>query len=604
MKFKIIVPIVFAAFFSMSANAEFTLANSKTENISVVAKNATSDQDWCSPEIPLLVKSINGDALSMDGLARLTPKLGALFSSQCASVEKATLDIVDANGMTINNRVITKSTEWVLNIEEVSKPTKTVEDVKTQEVAPVESSPVADRVDLDTMPNSNKQQQATDTKPYSTPTEQLTTDSVPVPVKQNNAVSITQAKDNNTENQANTQSNTLDVATRQKYNTNDNQFIFLSLLSMVVFAGLIFGFIKSNISDKLSSARIALVATIIFSGLSTFYFWSDYSHVDPIIKLSIQTFFISVFLASLYALFSWITGLSFLTQGLKELTSLSNGDYGRIYTAFSEDVKSLLLDASKIKIYVDENSEVVNAFAYTNMMGSSCVVLNKPLIENLTFDEVRAVVVHELGHIRHQDSALMMLIMMVKNSIDRIVLFPVTITKVALSFLLIGAGAGLRSMNKAGMYVLLVFMTIAIFLLGYAAVLIVMFMLPGMILDVFFNIEAFKHSRVREFDADATAKELGLAESLSNALIRMHNLGGAVVLPDGQAKAFMGAPSNFSASSGINGSYSFASDSWISPTKWTKYFKPHLFSTHPEPQERIEKLKDTAKQENASEDHI
>jgi Zn-dependent protease with chaperone function len=292
------------------------------------------------------------------------------------------------------------------------------------------------------------------------------------------------------------------------YISNDSRFIVLSFLTIILFVGLIYFFIKYSKFDKLITARIVVISTLVFSGLSALSMIIDLTHVDPLIKMAVRSFFVSVFLASLYAVVSWIFAIRFMISELRELTSISTGYYETLYNDFKKDLARLGLDDKKIKIYVDENTEVVNAYAYTSFMGTSCVVINKPLIENLTADEVRAVVVHELGHIKHQDSAMMTIIMMTKDAIDRIVLAPVTLTRFAIRYIFSGIGIAFRSMNQAGVMALFIIFAISVFILGYAALMIVMFMLPGLLIDVFFNISAFKHSRDRELEDEHTVKEL------------------------------------------------------------------------------------------------
>lgn len=53
---------------------------------------------------------------------------------------------------------------------------------------------------------------------------------------------------------------------------------------------------------------------------------------------------------------------------------------------------------------------VPNAFAYGNVLSGHKVAVTRGLIDNLPRDEVEAVIAHEVGHIRHKDVEIMMVI--------------------------------------------------------------------------------------------------------------------------------------------------------------------------------------------------
>lgn len=48
-----------------------------------------------------------------------------------------------------------------------------------------------------------------------------------------------------------------------------------------------------------------------------------------------------------------------------------------------------------------------NAFVFGRTVGSAEMVVNRPLLEQLNQDEVRAVLAHEVGHLRHRDVTIM-----------------------------------------------------------------------------------------------------------------------------------------------------------------------------------------------------
>ena len=75
------------------------------------------------------------------------------------------------------------------------------------------------------------------------------------------------------------------------------------------------------------------------------------------------------------------------------------------------DIVHRTADESKIprpKVYVVENP-TPNAFAFGRTQKSSCVALHTGLLEKLSEEEVRGVIAHEIGHIKHRDVLVMTL---------------------------------------------------------------------------------------------------------------------------------------------------------------------------------------------------
>ena len=60
----------------------------------------------------------------------------------------------------------------------------------------------------------------------------------------------------------------------------------------------------------------------------------------------------------------------------------------------------------KPKVYIVEK-ESPNAFAFGRTQKSSAVALHKGLIEKLNNDELKGVIAHEVGHIKHRDTTVM-----------------------------------------------------------------------------------------------------------------------------------------------------------------------------------------------------
>lgn len=74
---------------------DYRLAYSKAENMEIFVEGATQE-NWCSTTLSL--RAVHGGAVDEQALARLLPKLGALFSQQCPQAQQATWRELDAQG--------------------------------------------------------------------------------------------------------------------------------------------------------------------------------------------------------------------------------------------------------------------------------------------------------------------------------------------------------------------------------------------------------------------------------------------------------------------------------------------------------------------------
>lgn len=63
------------------------------------------------------------------------------------------------------------------------------------------------------------------------------------------------------------------------------------------------------------------------------------------------------------------------------------------------------------------NIEIPNAFAYGNVFTGYKVAVTRGLVNNLPRDEVEAVIAHEIGHIKHRDVEVMMIISIIPSLI-------------------------------------------------------------------------------------------------------------------------------------------------------------------------------------------
>ena len=149
-----------------------------------------------------------------------------------------------------------------------------------------------------------------------------------------------------------------------------------------------------------------------------------------------------------------------------------------------------------------------NAFATGAFKNSALVAVSTDIMGQMTKEELRAVLGHEMSHVANGDMVTLTLVQGVLNA------FVIVISRVLASVLAnAGNGEGGRRRNNGGLYFLLV-MVLQI-VLGILASLVVMWF-----------------SRRREYAADAgSAKLLGTPSAMIAALRRLGNLQPGV-LPD------------------------------------------------------------------------
>ena len=149
-----------------------------------------------------------------------------------------------------------------------------------------------------------------------------------------------------------------------------------------------------------------------------------------------------------------------------------------------------------------------NAFATGAFKNSALVAVSTDIMGQMTKEELRAVLGHEMSHVANGDMVTLTLVQGVLNA------FVIVISRVLASVLAnAGNGEGGRRRNNGGMYFLLVM--VLQLALGILASLIVMWF-----------------SRKREYAADAgSAKLLGTPSAMIAALRRLGNLQPGV-LPD------------------------------------------------------------------------
>jgi len=136
------------------------------------------------------------------------------------------------------------------------------------------------------------------------------------------------------------------------------------------------------------------------------------------IVLFILSFFnISLFFAAIilpiYWLIQWIISPYLITGRVAEIFPY-DPIYGWIYKEVEEIAKKSNIKMPKVFITDDP---FPNAFAYGNYLTGKRVAITRPLLEILNEDELKAVLAHEIGHVKHFDVEIGMAIGLIPSTL-------------------------------------------------------------------------------------------------------------------------------------------------------------------------------------------
>ncbi|MDI9619603.1 MAG: zinc metalloprotease HtpX [Candidatus Nezhaarchaeota archaeon] len=259
----------------------------------------------------------------------------------------------------------------------------------------------------------------------------------------------------------------------------------------------------------------------------------------------------------------WLIG-PYIIEAAYKVRSIDPAEYPWLVRAFENVVRrSGLKKPPKLGI---AEIDLPNAFAYGNPLKGNGVAVTRGLLRSLPPSEVEAVLGHEVGHLKHKDVALMMMIS----------ILPALIYYIGYS-LYISGWLGGSSRDRGGGPLLL--------LVGGAL----------MVLSFIFNLFVFYFSRLREYYADAHAAlsvdngarnlQRGLVRIMSNTR-KFHRLGGSRQLERiSEFKAFFISDPSL----GVEG-YGDV-DKMVEEIKRMKpSLLSDLFSTHPHPAKRLRSL--------------
>ncbi len=227
--------------------------------------------------------------------------------------------------------------------------------------------------------------------------------------------------------------------------------------------------------------------------------------------------------------------------------------------------RSGLKEAPKAMIaYVD----VPNAFAYGNIVSGYKVAVTKGLINNLPREEVEAVMAHEVGHIKHKDVEVMMVVSILPALIY-------WLGQVLLRYGFISGAAGERRDSRG------------------SPALLAAFGLGLLIISYVFNLFVLYLSRLREYYADSHAATTlpGGASKLQRALARI------LVVSDSLRRLRVGGLSQISKFKALlisDPELSIGGRRFYNIDEVVEYIKNaktplvlEVFSTHPDPAKRL-----------------
>jgi heat shock protein HtpX len=171
------------------------------------------------------------------------------------------------------------------------------------------------------------------------------------------------------------------------------------------------------------------------------------------------------------------------------MREIKEGEYPWLHSMLDELVKKAGLP-KKPKLYLVYDS-TPNAFAFGWSKSRAFIAVHSGLIEMLNKDEIKAVLAHEVGHIKHNDVVLMTIASMIPTIIY---------------YLIIAAGSLLtaraRERERGGIYPLLVFL--GAYVAQFFTYLLVLYL-----------------SRVREFFSDAFSAVVTNPKYMRTALAKI-----------------------------------------------------------------------------------
>ena len=292
------------------------------------------------------------------------------------------------------------------------------------------------------------------------------------------------------------------------------------------------------------------------------------------------------FLTVLFILFQWLIGPSIVKWSTK-LKYLQPGENMFLEQLVDELSHSANVPLPKLAIVEDPTP---NAFVFGRSLRSSTLAVHTGLLRQLNRDEVKAVLAHEIGHLRHKDVIIMTIVSAI----------PILAYMIARTFMYGGMfGGGRRGGrdNSAGAMLAIAVISFVIYFVTQLLVL--------------------RLSRMREYYADSySAMVTENPHSLSSALAKItYGLSLSKKEPHGVRAFYIGDPSNakreISTIMNNKSKYDLDGDGVIDENELTAAMEEEakktgwgraneLFSTHPPTFKRILNLKQIEEEINTT----
>lgn len=151
----------------------------------------------------------------------------------------------------------------------------------------------------------------------------------------------------------------------------------------------------------------------------------------------------------------------------------------------------------------------MNAYAVGFRQDKAAVVVGRPLMEHLSWSELRAVIGHEIGHIASRDMLASMMLMTTEKTVTQGLVRPVQRILGVIGVGTFTAGA-MNIRNDAGMIMMLASAAVSLMLLPLRLWTSLFTWVMGLIQGL--------HSRRREFKADRIGAVLGSPDGMMSAL--------------------------------------------------------------------------------------
>ena len=193
----------------------------------------------------------------------------------------------------------------------------------------------------------------------------------------------------------------------------------------------------------------------------------------------------------IFHLFQWLIG-PHIINAVYRVRALKPGEYPWIHEAVARLSERSGMKPPKLMI---AEIDIPNAFAYGSPLTGNMVAVTRGLLNSLEPSEVEAVLAHELGHLKHKDVIVMMMISII----------PAILYYLGYMLYLSGwfGGYGRNERGNAGL----------VLLMGIGLI----------VLSFIFNLFVFYMSRLREYYADSHAARTADngARSLQRALVKI-----------------------------------------------------------------------------------